>query len=88
MNWASAAILSASIMGMVNIIDSHLLSRRIPSLRVFLLPVGIIHLIYGLLLFYLFPLPDGIGIRPVLVAVAGGISRFIAISILLYNLKQ
>ncbi len=59
-----------------------------PSLRVFLLPVGIFHLFYGLLLFYLVPLPEGIGILPVLVAVVSGIFRTIAVTILLYNLQR
>ena len=88
MNWASTAILSATILGVVNVIDSHLLSKRMPTLRAFLLPVGIIHLIYGLLLFYLFPLPEGVGMWPVLVAVASGTLRVAAVVIILYNLKR
>lgn len=88
MNWTSIAILSATTSGVVNIIDSHLLSKRMPGLRAFLLPLGIFHLIYGLLLFYLFPLPEGIGIWPVLVAIASGTLRTAAATILLYNLKR
>ncbi|MFC1928157.1 EamA family transporter [Chloroflexota bacterium] len=88
MNWASMAILSAVTLTVVNTIDSHLLSRRMPGLRAFLLPTGIISLIYALLLFFLFPLPDGIGIWPVLVALASGILRTTALIIMLYNLKR
>ena len=40
-NWVNAAILSAAIMGVVNITDSHLLSKRMPGFRAFLLPVAI-----------------------------------------------
>jgi len=87
-NWASVAILSTATFAVVNIIDSHLLSKRMPGLRAFLLPVGIFHLIYGLLSFYLAPLPEGIGIGPVLVAVASGILRTTAITIMLYNLQR
>jgi drug/metabolite transporter (DMT)-like permease len=59
-----------------------------PGLRAFLLPVSIFHLFYGLLLFYLVPLPEGIGILPVLVAVVSGIFRTIAVTIILYNLQK
>ncbi|MFC1932295.1 EamA family transporter [Chloroflexota bacterium] len=88
MNWTSTAILSAAILGVVNIIDSHLLSRRLPSLRAFLLPVSSIHLVYGLLLFYLFPLPEGTSLWTVLVAIGAGICRTVAAIIMLYNLKK
>ena len=88
MNWVNTAILSAAIMGMVSIFDSHLLFKRMPGLRAFLLPVGIIHLIYGSLLFTLFPLPQGAGIWPVLAAVASGMLRTAAVVIMLDSLKR
>jgi len=88
MNWASIALLSAAAFAVVNIIDSHLLSRRMPGFRAFLLPLGIFQLFYGLLFIWLFPLPTGVGVLPVLVAVASGIFRTIAATILLYNLKR
>jgi len=87
-DWVNIAILSAAVMGVVNILDSHLLSKRMPGLRAFLLPVGIIHLIYGSLLFVLFPLPEGTGIWPVLVAVASGVLRTAAVIIMLDSLKR
>ncbi len=88
MNWTSVAILSTATFAVVNTIDSHLLSQRMPGLRALLLPVSIFYLFYGLLSFYLVPLPEGIGIWPVLVAVASGILRTIAVTIMLYNLQR
>jgi len=88
MSWVDAAILSAAALGLVNIIDSHLISRRMPSLRAFLLPVGIIHLTYGSALFILFPLPQGVGTWPLLIAIASGILRAIAITLMLYTMKS
>ena len=88
MNWTSVAILSAAILGMVSIFDSHLVSKRMTSLRAFLLPVGIILLIYASFLLYLFPLPEGTGIWPILAALASGILRGIAAGIMLYTLKK
>ena len=88
LSWVNTAILSAAVLGVVNVIDSHLLSKRMPSLRAFLLPVGIVHLIFGSVLFVLFPLPGGIGTLPLLVAIASGILRTIAITLMLYSMKS
>ena len=88
MNWTSTAILSAATMGIVSIIDSHLLSRRMPSFRAYMLLMGTVHLGYGLLLFYLFPLPEGIGIWPILVTLVAGTLRAAAVSIMLYSLTR
>jgi drug/metabolite transporter (DMT)-like permease len=87
-DWVSIAIVSTAILGMVNIIDSHLLSKRMPSLQVFLLPAGIISLVYGLVIFYLFPLPDDAGFWPLMVTVGSGIARTLSLIILLYTLKM
>jgi uncharacterized membrane protein len=59
-----------------------------PGLRAFLLPVGIIQLIFCSLVFSLFPLPEGIGTLPILAAIAGGICRVTGSLILFYNLKK
>ena len=76
------------MLSVVNIIDSHLLSRRMPSLGSFLLPVGIITLIYASVLFTLFPIPEGTSKLTLLVALASGILRSTAITIMLYTLRR
>jgi len=88
MDWANTAILSAAIMGVVSILDSHLLSKRMPGLRAFLLPVSIMHLIYACLAFALFPLPKDVGLWPILAAVASGMLRTAAVIIMLDSLKR
>ena len=88
MSWVNLALLSATALGAVNILDSHLISKRMPSLRAFLLPVGIIALIYGLVFFCLFPLPEGTSIYILLVAVASSIFRSGGIMIMLYILQR
>ena len=88
MSWINLAILSAATWGVVNIIDSHLISKRMPSFQAFLLPVGIINLIYGWILFTLFPLPADITLRTILIAVASGILRVAAATIMLYTMRK
>jgi uncharacterized membrane protein len=87
-NWVNTAILSAAVLGIVNTIDSHLLSRRMPSLGSFLLPVGIITLIYTSVLFTLFPIPESTSKLTLLVALTSGILRSAAITIMLYTLRR
>lgn len=88
MSWVNTAILSAAILGAVNIIDSHLLSKRMPGLQAFLLPVGTIHLIYGIILLVLFPLPEGTGPLPIVITIVSGILRTGAVTIMLYSLQR
>lgn len=88
MSWVGIAILSAAVYSLVNIIDSHLLSRRMPGLRAFLLPIGVIHLAYGWIVFALFPLPENLSIWPLLVAIASAILRGIAVTSMLYTMKS
>ena len=77
MNWANTAILSTAIHAIVNVINGHLLSTRLSGLRTFMLPVGIIQLIFSLILFFLFPLPEGVGVLPIIVAIVGALIRTI-----------
>jgi drug/metabolite transporter (DMT)-like permease len=88
MTWVSAAILSSATMGVVSIIDSHLISKRMPSLGSYLIPAGAVTLVYGLIVFKLFPLPANVGTLPILLALASGIVRTIGITIVLYTLQK
>jgi len=87
-SWINAAILSAAVMGIANIIDSHLLSRRLPSLGSYLLPMGIIYLIYALVLLVFFPLPGGLGVLPLTAAIGSSILRAVAVTIMFYTLTR
>jgi uncharacterized membrane protein len=59
-----------------------------PSFQAFLLPVGMIHLIYGLVLFVIFPLPDGVDIWPLLAAIAAGLFRTASVTTMLYLMRR
>jgi drug/metabolite transporter (DMT)-like permease len=85
--WISIAILSAALLGLVNIFDSHLITRRMPSFRAYLVLVGFMLLASGLLFAYLFPLPDDLSFWQLLVAITSGILRAGSVTILLYTLK-
>jgi len=88
MTWANAALLSASVMALVSILDSHLVSKRFPSMRSFLLPIGLIHLVYGVTMRSAFPLPGGVDVSLVGVAVLSSCLRTGAVVIMLDNLRH
>ena len=88
MDWAGMAIISAALLGVASVIDSHLLSKRLPSVRAFLLPVSFIHLTYSTVWFYMYPLPEGLGIIPLLAIIGSGVFRTAAILIMLDILKR
>ena len=87
MTWITAALLTAAIMGLVNIIDSHLISKRMPSLWSFLIPAGILHIVYGFLFLYLNPLPAGVDTVVWLLAVVSAVVRTVAVLLMLYAMR-
>ena len=87
-DWVSIAVLSTVILGLVSILDSHLISKRLPSLLAFLLPVALMTLVFGVVFSFLYPLPEDISSWPLMVAVASSILRISSIIILLYTLKR
>jgi len=88
MTWANAALLSASVMALVSILDSHLVSKRFSSVRSFILPIGLIHLVYGVIVRLAFPLPAGIDVSLVGVAVLSSCLRTGAVVIMLDSLRH
>ncbi len=87
MNWADAAIISTAIMGVVNIIDSHLVTKRVPSFKAFLVLAGILSAVNGAVLFGLFPLPHDIGATVLLITIASGILRALGVLLILHILQ-
>lgn len=88
MNWTSIAIFSAAIFAAVNVIDAHLIARRMPGLRAFLLPLVIIHAFYASLVLYLFPFPAGIGWQALAVAFGSNTIRLLGVTVMLYYMKK
>ncbi|MEN8613944.1 DMT family transporter [Dehalogenimonas sp. THU2] len=82
-DWVIIAVIGTVAVAGVNIIDSHLIGRRMPSLRAFLVPVSAVVLIFALATMVLFPLPENIGMGPLLAAVGAGIIRAVSVGLLL-----
>lgn len=87
MTWITAALVVAAALGLVNIVDSHLITKRMPTLWAYLLPVSIIHIVYGLIFLNLYHLPGGVPAFPWFVAIAAAVTRTIAVLLMLYAMR-
>jgi uncharacterized membrane protein len=87
-DWVTTAVLSAAILGIVHVVDSHLISKRLPSLRAYLLLIGVLVFSISVVMAFLFPLPSGIGAWPLTVAVLSGLARAASVIIMFYVMKK
>lgn len=87
MNWIFLAIAGAGLMGASNILDSHLLSKRM-GLRIFLLLMGITVMLVGLAVFFMFPFPGDISSTVLLIAIAQAVARILGVAIMFYVFRQ
>jgi len=78
LTWITFAIVSAAITGVNAVLDSHLLSRRLPGLAAYLLPLGIFHFTVGLIMLFVKPFPADVTLLPVFAAIGTGIIGGIA----------
>jgi len=85
--WLPIAISTAAITGVVSILDSHLITKRFPSLASFLAPVGVFHLVVGLIIIAINPLPAGTDAGVTAAAFGSGIVRVIAALLMLRTMR-
>ena len=88
MDWTTMAIVGTALLGVASIVDSHLLTKRLPSVRSLLLPASFIHLTFSAILFYMYPLPESLGFAPMLAITGSGVLRTAAVFIMVYLLKK
>jgi drug/metabolite transporter (DMT)-like permease len=87
LDWTNAAVFSTAVMAVVNILDSHLVSKRVPSLRAFLIPAGILNVINATILLNIFPLPQDLGVIPFLITVLSSVLRALGVLLILHILQ-
>jgi drug/metabolite transporter (DMT)-like permease len=87
MFWISTAVVSTAIMGIVSIVDSHLISKRMPRLRSFLLLLGILQLGFSIGTFAFNPLPKEIGSDTLVTAFTSGTLRSLGALLMLKTMR-
>lgn len=88
MAWITFAIVSAAVNGATAIFDSHLLSRRLPGLASYLLPLGIFHFSVGLVMLLARPFPADAAPLAILAAVGTGVISGVASVITLNVIRR
>ena len=88
MVWIGTALLVAIISTIGTIVDSHLLSKKLPSLSSYLIPSGITQLIFASILLVIFPLQNNGSFTHVLVACGSGILNTCGVVITLNTLRK
>ena len=86
-SWLNYALLSAVILGAVNIIEAHILYKRIPSLKSYMLLMGAVLLVLGAIFSVIFPVQKA-ATDPIAGAVITGILRTGAVIILFFTLRK
>ena len=86
MTWISGALAAAALEALVNVVDSHIISKRVPSLWAFLVPAGILHVSFATILLAAYPLPGGVGAFAWFAAVGSAAVRTLAVMLMLYTL--
>jgi drug/metabolite transporter (DMT)-like permease len=88
MVWLLTALVAAIISSVGNIIDSHLLSKKMPSLPSFLIPMGLTQLIGGVVFLAIFPFPANPDLMHLLVACGAGLLNACGYLIILNSLRK
>lgn len=88
MVWIITALAASIISSIGNIIDSHLLSKKMPSLTSFLIPMGFTQLIAAIILLAVFPFPNNAGASHILVTIGAAIVNSCSFIIILNNLRK
>jgi len=86
--WLPIAISAAAITAVVSILDSHLITKRFPSLAAFLAPIGILHFVVGLVVIAVNPLPEGTGAGVMAVAFASSVVRVAGALLMLRTMRS
>ena len=87
MTWVTAAVTVAAVMAVVSVVDSHLIARRMRSVWTFLLPVGLMHLTFGLVFLAVHPPVAGADAAHWSIAVVAAVMRAAAAFLMLYAMR-
>jgi uncharacterized membrane protein len=86
-DWINIAVLSTATIGLVNIFDSHLITRRMPSINAFMLLAGLFILPFAIAFAFLFPIASDIRIDSIGLGIISSVLRATGIILLLYVLR-
>ena len=88
MVWLITALAAAIISSFANIVDSHLVSKKMPSLFSFMIPMGLTQITASVLLLILFPFQYNPGWAHLLIGLGSGLLNASGFAIVLNTLRK
>jgi len=85
--WIITALAAAIISSIGNVFDSFLVSKKMPSLTSFLIPMGVTQVLAACVLLVIFPFPNTADFRHILITVGAAIINASSFLILLNSLR-
>jgi drug/metabolite transporter (DMT)-like permease len=86
--WIYLALSSTLIASFINLLDSHILTRRISDWRAYVLICDLFTLPISLVMLVVFPLPQGIGVTPFLALFGASVTSTVATILILQAMKS
>ena len=86
--WVFLALASTVISALINLLDSHLMTQRMPGWRAYVLICDLFTLPVSIIMLLIFPLPPGLGIAPLAAILASTLTSGVAMIIILQAMKS
>ena len=86
--WILASLATAIVLTIANITDSHILSKKLPSVSSYLLAMGVFQAISAGVVFAFFPFSAAADVTRIMAAIGGGLANAFALVILLNCLQK
>lgn len=88
LTWLLLALSSTLIAALVNILDSHFMSRRMPGWKAYVLICDLFALPVSIVMLFIFPLPAGIGFAPIAAVFASAMISSLAVVLILDVMRK
>jgi drug/metabolite transporter (DMT)-like permease len=88
LTWVLLALSSTLISALVNILDSHFMSRRMPGWKAYVLICDLFALPVSIVMLLIFPLPAGIGFAPIAAVFASAMISSLSVVLILDVMRK
>lgn len=86
--WIFLALASTVISALVNLLDSHYMTQRMPGWRAYILLCDVLTLPVGIAMLFILPLPSGLGVAPFAAVAASTLASSLAVVLILEAMKS
>jgi drug/metabolite transporter (DMT)-like permease len=88
LNWILLVLAGTTIAALINLLDSHLMTQRMPGWRAYVLICDLFMFPFSIAMLFIFPLPAGLGVAPLMAILASTVTSAIAGILILQAMKS